>query len=143
MVTDVHAMGLDLAQGLLLTEAFYWDMNDDTRAWSRRFLERRGLMPNQMNAGDYSSALHYLKSVEVAGTDEPRAVAAAMRQLPINDVTIKDGRIRSDGRVERDMYLFRVKTPAESKSEWDLYSLVATVPFKDAFRPLSEGGCMT
>ena len=143
MVTDVHAMGLDLAQGLLLTEAFYWDMNDDSRAWSRRFLERRGLMPNQMNAGDYSSALHYLKSVEVAGTDEPKAVAAAMRQLPINDPTIKGGRIRSDGRVERDMYLFRVKAPVESKSEWDLYSLVATVPFKDAFRPLSEGGCMT
>jgi branched-chain amino acid transport system substrate-binding protein len=141
MVTDVHAMGLDLAQGLLLTEAFYWDRTDECRAWSRRFFERRQLMPNQMNAGDYSAALHYLKSVQAAGTDAPAAVAAAMRVLPINDPTIKNGKIRSDGRVERDMYLFRVKTPGESKSEWDLYNLIATVPFKDAFRPLSEGGC--
>lgn len=143
MVTDVHAMGLGLAQGLLLTEGFYWDLTDDSRAWSKRFFERRGLMPNQMNAGDYSSALHYLKSVAAVGTDEPKAVAAEMRRLPINDPTIKDGRIRSDGRVERDMYLFKVKTPAESKSEWDLYSLVATVPFKDAFRPVDERGCVT
>jgi branched-chain amino acid transport system substrate-binding protein len=98
-------------------------------------------MPNQMNAGDYSSALHYLKSVAAAGTDEPRAVAAAMHSLPINDPTIKNGIIRRDGRVERAMYLFRVKTPGQSTSEWDLYTLVATVPFQDAFRPLSEGGC--
>ena len=143
MVTDVHAMGLDLAQGLLLTEGFYWDLTDDSRAWSQRFFERRGLMPNQMNAGDYSSALHYLKSVAAAGTDEPKAVAAQMRRLPINDPTIKNGRIRGDGRIERDMYLFKVKTPGESKSEWDLYNLVATVPFKDAFRPVDEGGCVT
>lgn len=141
MITDVHAMGLDVAQGLLLTEAFYWDMNDETRAWSTRFFERRGLMPNQMNAGDYSAALHYLKSVQAAGSDDPKTVAAEMRTLPINDPTIKDGKIRNDGRVERDMYLFRVKTPSQSKSEWDLYNLVATVPFKDAFRSLSEGGC--
>lgn len=142
MVTDVHAIGLDLAQGMLLTEAFYWDLTDDSRAWSKRFFERRKLMPNQMNAGDYSSALHYLKSVQAAGTDEPVAVAAAMRTLPINDPTIKNGKIRSDGRVERDMYLFRVKTPSQSESEWDIYDLVSTVPFKDAFRPLSEGGCV-
>ena len=141
MVTDVHAMGLELAQGLLLTEGFYWDRTEESRAWSKRFFARRGLMPNQMNAGDYSSALHYLKAVQAAGTDEPKAVAAAMRRLPINDPTIKDGRIRSDGRVERDMYLFRVKRPGQSKSEWDLYDLVATVPFKDAFRPLSDGAC--
>ena len=141
MVTDVHAMGLELAQGLLLTEGFYWDRTEDSRAWSKRFFARRGLMPNQMNAGDYSSALHYLKAVQAAGTDEPKAVAAAIRRLPINDPTIKDGRIRSDGRVERDMYLFRVKRPGQSKSEWDLYDLVATVPFNDAFRPLSDGAC--
>ena len=129
MVTDVHAMGLELAQGLLLTEAYYWDMTDDSRTWSKRFLERRGLMANQLNAGDYSSALHYLKSVRAAGADEPKAVAAAMRERPINDATIKNGKIRSDGRVERDMYLFRVKAPSQSKPEWDLYDLVATVPF--------------
>jgi branched-chain amino acid transport system substrate-binding protein len=140
-ITDVKSLGLDLAQDLLLTEAFYWDLTDESRAWSKRFLERRKLMPNQMNAGDYGSARHFLKAVEAAGTDEPTAVAAAMRKLPINDPSIKDGKIRSDGRVERDMYLFRVKKPSTSKSEWDLYDLVSTVPFKDAFRPLSEGGC--
>ena len=142
MITDVKALGLELAQGLLLTEGFYWDQTDDSRAWSRRFFERRKLMPNQMNAGDYSSALHYLKGVQAAGSADPTAVASAMRALPINDATIKDGKIRDDGRVERDMYLFRVKTPAQSKSEWDLYDLVATVPFNEAFRPLSEGGCV-
>lgn len=142
MITDVHAMGLDLAQGLLLTEAFYWDLNDETRAWSKRFFARRGLMPNQMNAGDYSSAQHYLRAVQAAGTVDPKSVAAEMRKLPINDATIKNGKIRSDGRVERDMYLFRVKAPAQSKSEWDVYDLVVTVPFNDAFRPLSEGGCV-
>ena len=143
MITDVKALGLPLAQNLLLTEAFYWDLTDESRAWSKRFLERRKLMPNQMNAGDYSSALHYLKAVQAAGTDEPKAVAAAMHKLPINDPTTKNVKIRSDGRVERDMYLFRVKKPSESKSDWDLYDFVATVPFKDAFRPLSEGGCVT
>ena len=141
MITDVKAIGLAAAQGLLLTEGFYWDRTDDSRAWSKRFFARRGLMPNQMNAADYSAALHYLKAVQAAGTDEPKAVVAAMRRLPINDFTLSNGRIRSDGRVERDMYLFRVKKPSESKSEWDLYDLVATVPFNDAFRPLSEGGC--
>lgn len=141
MITDVKAIGLAAAQGLLLTEGFYWDRTDDSRAWSKRFFARRGLMPNQMNAADYSAAFHYLKAVQAAGTDEPKAVAAAMRRLPINDFTLSNGRIRSDGRVERDMYLFRVKKPSESKSEWDLYDLVATVPFNDAFRLLSEGGC--
>ena len=141
MITDVKALGLEVAQGMLLTEGFYWDQTPQSRAWSERFFERRKLMPNQMNAGDYSAALHYLKSVQAAGTDEPKAVAAAMRKLPINDATLKDGKIRADGRVERDMYLFRVKTPGESKSAWDLYDLVATVPFNEAFRPLSEGGC--
>ncbi len=141
MITDVKALGLDVAQGLLLTEGFYWDQTDDSRAWSKRFFERRKLMPNQMNAGDYSSALHYLKGVQAAGTADPSAVAAAMRKLPINDATLRNGKIRADGRVERDMYLFRVKTPSESKSDWDLYDLVGTVPFNEAFRPLSEGGC--
>jgi branched-chain amino acid transport system substrate-binding protein len=141
MITDVHALGLEAAQGMLLSEGFYWDQNDDTRAFSARFLARRNLMPNMMNAADYSAALHYLKAVQAAGTDEPRAVAAAMRSLPINDATLKNGRIRSDGRVERDMYLFRVKTPSGSRSAWDLYEQVAIVPFAEAFRPLAEGGC--
>ncbi|MGF3027816.1 ABC transporter substrate-binding protein [Methylobacterium aquaticum] len=141
MVTDVHALGLQAGQGMLVAEGFYWDQSDDARAFSRRFLDRRRLMPNMMNAATFSATLHYLKAVSVAGTDEPKAVAAAMRTLPINDATITDGRIRSDGRVERDMYLFRVKSPAVSKGEWDLYEMVARVPFAEAFRPLSEGGC--
>jgi branched-chain amino acid transport system substrate-binding protein len=141
MITDVHALGLPAAQGMLLVEGFYWDRTEASRAFSRRFHERRKLMPNMMNAGTYSAVLHYLKAVQAAGTDEPKAVAAAMRGLPINDATVTDGRIRGDGRVERDMYLFRVKAPAASKAEWDLYEQVATVPFAEAFRPLAEGGC--
>jgi branched-chain amino acid transport system substrate-binding protein len=143
MITDVHALGLAAAQGMLLSEGFYWDQSDEARAFSQRFFSRRKVMPNMMNAGDYGATLHYLKAVQAAGTDEPKAVAAAMRRIPINDPTLKDGHIRSDGRVERDMTLFRVKTPAESRSEWDLYEKVAIVPFKDAFRPLAEGGCPT
>ncbi|WP_439572138.1 ABC transporter substrate-binding protein [Phreatobacter sp.] len=143
MITDVHALGLDAAQGMLLSEGFYWDQSDETRGFATRFFARRNLMPNMMNAADYSATMHYLKAVQAAGTDEPRAVAAAMRSLPINDATLRNGRIRSDGRVERDMYLFRVKKPGESRGPWDLYEQVATVPFADAFRPLSEGGCPT
>ena len=128
---------------MLLVEGFYWDQSDEARAFSQRFYARRGLMPNMMNAGTYSATLHFLKAVQAAGTDDPQAVADAMRRLPINDATISNGHIRSDGRVERDMYLFRVKSPEASRSEWDLYDKVATVPFFDAFRPLSEGGCPT
>lgn len=141
MITDVHALGLEGAQGMLLSEGFYWDQSEDSRAFANRFLARRKLIPNMMNAADYSAALHYLKAVQAAGTDEPKAVAAAMRNLPINDATLKNGKIRADGRVERDMYLFRVKKPGTSQGPWDLYEQVATVPFAEAFRPLSEGGC--
>jgi branched-chain amino acid transport system substrate-binding protein len=95
-----------------------------------------------MNAGNYSATLHYLKGVQAAGTEEPLAVASAMRELGVNDATLEGGKIRADGRVERDMYLFRVKTPGESRSAWDLFDLVGTVPFSEAFRPLSDGGCM-
>jgi branched-chain amino acid transport system substrate-binding protein len=141
MITDVHALGPEAAQGMLLSEGFYWDQSDDTRAFATRFFARRKLMPNMMNAADYSATLHYLKSLASAGTDEPKAVAAAMRKLPITDMTIKDGKIRSDGQVERNMYVFRVKKPSEVRSEWSLYDQVATVPFADAFRPLAEGNC--
>jgi branched-chain amino acid transport system substrate-binding protein len=141
MITDVHALGLNAAQGMLLSEGFYWDQSDAARAFALRFFERRKLMPNMMNAADYSAALHYLKAVQAVGTDEPKAVAASMRSVPINDPTIKNGRIRNDGRVERDMVLFRVKKPSESRSAWDLYEKVTTVPFSEAFRPLAEGNC--
>jgi branched-chain amino acid transport system substrate-binding protein len=141
MINDVHTLGLPVAQGMLLTEGFYWDQNEDTRRWSKRFFEQRKTMPNMMNAADYSATLHYLKAVAAVGTDEPKAVAAKMREMPVNDPMTKNGRIRPDGRLEREMYLFRVKSPAESKGAWDYYDLTATLPAGAAFRPLSQGGC--
>jgi branched-chain amino acid transport system substrate-binding protein len=140
-INDVHSLGLERAQGMLLTEGFYWDLNEETRAWSKRFLERQGKMPNMSQVGLYSSVMHYLKAVEAAGTDETGAVMAKMRELPINDVFAKNGRIREDGRMVHDMYLMQVKAPAESKGEWDLFKLVETIPGDRAFRPLDAGGC--
>jgi branched-chain amino acid transport system substrate-binding protein len=140
-INDVHSLGLERAQGMLLTEGFYWDLNDETRAWSKRFLDRHGKMPNMSQAGLYSSVMHYLKAVEAAGTDETGPVMAKMRELPINDVFAKNGRIREDGRMVHDMYLFEVKTPAESKGPWDYYKLLATVPGEEAFQPLAKSRC--
>jgi len=140
-INDVHSLGLERAQGMLLTEGFYWDLNDETRAWSKRFFERHNKMPNMSQAGLYSSVMHYLKAVEAAGTDETAAVMAKMRELPINDVFAKNGRIREDGRMVHDMYLFEVKTPAESKGPWDYYKLLATVPGEEAFQPLAKSRC--
>jgi branched-chain amino acid transport system substrate-binding protein len=140
-INDVHSLGLERAQGMLLTEGFYWDLNDETRAWSKRFFDKQSKMPNMSQAGLYSSVMHYLKAVEVAGTDETGPVMAKMRELPINDVFAKNGRIREDGRMVHDMYLFEVKTPAESKGPWDYYKLVATVPGEEAFQPLSKSRC--
>ena len=140
-ITDIDSVGLDTAQGLLLAEAFYWDLNDETRAFSKRFMEGVKRMPTSVQAGTYSSVTHYLKAVKAAGTDEAKAVLAEMRKLPINDFMTKDGQVRADGRVIRDMYLMQAKTPEESKGEWDLVKMIATVPGKDAFRPLNEGDC--
>jgi branched-chain amino acid transport system substrate-binding protein len=140
-VNDVKSLGLPAAQGMLLTEAFYWDLNDETRAWSRRFFERTGKMPNMSQAGLYSSTMHYLKAVQAAGTDETAAVMKAMKETPINDFFARNGRIREDGRMVHDMYLFQVKTAAESKDPWDLYKLVATVPGSEAFQPLERSRC--
>jgi branched-chain amino acid transport system substrate-binding protein len=140
-INDVHSLGLERAQGMLLTEGFYWDLNDETRAWSKRFFERQQKMPNMSQAGVYSTVLHYLKSVEAAGTDETGAVMAKMRELPINDVFAKNGRIREDGRMVHDMYLFEVKKPSESKGPWDYYKLLATVPGEEAFQALSKSRC--
>jgi branched-chain amino acid transport system substrate-binding protein len=140
-INDVHSLGLERAQGMLLTEGFYWDLNDETRAWSKRFFDRHGKMPNMSQAGLYSSVMHYLKAVEAAGTDETGPVMAKMRELPINDVFAKNGRIREDGRMVHDMYLFEVKTPAESKGPWDYYKLLATVPGEEAFQPLAKSRC--
>ncbi len=140
-MTDVKGMGLDLAQGLVLTNAFYWDRDDETRAWSKRFYDRMKRMPHMGDAGDYSSTMHYLAAVKAAGTDEAMAVMSKMRELPINDFFAKNGRIREDGRMVHDMYVYEVKKPSESKGEWDYYKLREVIPGDQAFRPLKDSAC--
>jgi branched-chain amino acid transport system substrate-binding protein len=140
-LNDTAALGLEAAQGLLFTEAFYWDMNDETRAWSKRYFDRFKKMPTSTQAGDYSSTMHYLNAVKAAGTTDAKPVMAKMRELPVNDFFAKNGRVREDGRFIHDMYLMQVKTPAESKGPWDFYKLLETVPGDQAFRPLSESVC--
>jgi len=140
-ITDTHALGVKATQGLIVTDAFYWDMNDETRAFSKRFNDKVGHMPTMIQAGLYSATMHYLKAIEAVGTDEAPKVMAQMRATPINDFFAKGGKIRIDGRMVHDMYLFEVKKPEESKGEWDLYKLIATVPGDEAFRPLDKGGC--
>jgi branched-chain amino acid transport system substrate-binding protein len=139
--SDVQSLGLKTAQGLVLTTAFYWDQNDETRAWTKRFRAKRDKVPNLTTAGVYSATAHYLKAVAAAGTDEPKAVMAKMRELPINDFMTKNGKLREDGRVLRDMYLAQVKSPAESRGKDDIYKILATVPADKAWRPLNEGKC--
>ncbi len=139
---DIHALGLPKAQGLLLADSFYWDMDDATRAWSKRFMARfNGRAPGSLQAAVYGAVTHYLKAVQAAGTDEAGAVMAQMRQMPIHDFYTKNAHLRRDGRVVRDMYLLQVKTPAESRYPWDYYKVVETVPGDKAFRPEAEGGC--
>ncbi len=140
-IADVHSLGAEAAQGLLLATPFYWDMNDDTRAFAKRFYESRKMMPTMHQAGVYSAVAHYLKAVQASGTDEAKAVVAKMKATPIHDFFAQDGYIREDGRMVHEMYLMQVKTPAESKGEWDLYKQLAKVPGDEAFRPMSEGGC--
>ena len=140
-ITDVHSLGLETAQGMILTNAFYWDRDDETRAFAKRFFEMRGVMPHMGDAGDYSSTLHYLRAIEAAGTDEAGAVMAKMKELPVNDFFAKNGRVREDGRFVHDMYVYEVKKPSESKGPWDYYKLLATIPAEEAFRPLSESDC--
>jgi branched-chain amino acid transport system substrate-binding protein len=141
-LTDVHALGLEKAQGLLLTESFYWDLNDQTRAWSKRFAERhRGAMPTMAQAGVYSAVLHYLKAVEALKSDEGPKVIARMKEMPTDDPVFGKGIVRADGRKIHPTYLFEVKKPAESKGPWDYYKLRATIPADQAFRPLDQGGC--
>ncbi|MAA64913.1 MAG: ABC transporter permease [Alteromonadaceae bacterium] len=140
-LTDVHALGVDAAQGIQLTTGWYWDMNDETRAWSDRFLEKTGVRPTMVHAGIYSSTIQYLKAIEATDSDEAQTVRKQMMDTPINDMFATNGRIREDGRMVHDMYLAQVKTPAESKDEWDLYKIVRTIPAEEAFRPLSESKC--
>lgn len=140
-LTDVHALGVEAAQGIQLTTGWYWNMNDEARAWSDRFMEKTGVRPTMVHAGVYSSTMQYLKAVDATDSDDAQTVRKQMMDTPINDMFAKNGRIREDGRMVHDMYLAKVKTPAESKSEWDLYDIVRTIPAEEAFRPLSESKC--
>jgi branched-chain amino acid transport system substrate-binding protein len=140
-VSDVNALGLEAAQGLLLTEAFYWDQNDETRAFAKRYVDEIKKVPTMVQAGAYGAALHYLKAVQATGSDDGPKVMAKMRETPINDFMTRNGKLREDGRVMRDMYLFQVKTPAESKGRFDFYKQLAVIPAEEAFRPLAESEC--
>jgi len=140
-ITDVHSLGVKATQGLIVTDAFYWDRDDESRAFSKRFYDKVGHMPTMIQAGLYSATMHYLKAIEAIGTDEAPKVMEEMRKMPINDFFAKNGKIRIDGRMVHDMYLFEVKKPEESKGEWDLYNILATIPAEQSIRPLAEGGC--
>lgn len=140
-ISEVHALGLSATQDIMLTTPFYWDMDDETRAFSKRFFEKRKAMPTFYQAGVYGAVSHYLKAIKAAGTDAAPAVMKTMKATPVNDFMTKNGSVREDGRVLRDMHLFQVKTPPESKAPWDYYKLVRSVPADRAFRPLSESEC--
>ena len=141
-ITDVHSLGLQTAQGLIFTEAFYWDLNDGTRAWSKRFAAANGgKYPSMVQAGVYSSVLHYLKAVEAAKTDDGTKIIAKMKEMPTDDALFGKGRVRQDGRKLHQAYLVEVKKPAESKGPYDYYKIRATIPADQAFRPETEGGC--
>jgi len=140
-ITDIHSLGLKATQGMYLTEAFYWDANDETRAWSKRFFERAKKMPTMVQAGQYSSVMHYLNGVKATGTDDTQKVMAWMKKTPVNDFFAKKAVIREDGRLVHDMYLMQVKKPDESKYPWDYYNVRQTIPAAEAFQPLSASKC--
>ncbi len=141
-LTDVHALGLQTAQGLILTNTFYWDQNDQTRAFAKRFAERdKGIHPTMIHAGVYSAVLHYLKAVEALKTDDGTKVIAKMKETPTDDPLFGKGTIRADGRKIHPAYLVEVKKPSESKGPWDYYKVRATIPADQAFRPLNAGEC--
>jgi branched-chain amino acid transport system substrate-binding protein len=140
-VLDVHGLGLQAAAGTVLSEGFYWDLDDGTRRFAQRFLARHGAMPSQIQAGLYSATLHYLRAVAAEGSTAAEPVIQRMHAMPIHDDVVRHARLRSDGRMVHDWYVFQVKTPAESHGPWDLYRLLDTVPSDEAFRPESAGGC--
>ena len=140
-LSDVHAAGLKIAHGLTFMQSWYWDLNDDTRAFAKRFFERTQRMPNDNQAALYSSVRHYLEAVKAVGGDDDTKIAAAMRQAPISDIFAADGHVREDGRVTYDRYLMRVKTPEASKAPYDYLEVVAKIPASEAFRPLGATGC--
>jgi branched-chain amino acid transport system substrate-binding protein len=140
-INDIHSIGLDATQGLVVGDAFYWDQDDQSRAFARRFYDKLHKMPNMLQAGVYSSTTHYLQAVQAAGTTDAAAVMQKMREMPIHDFFAHDGHIRGDGLMVHDMYLYQVKTPSESKGAWDLYKRIATIPGDQAFQPLSQSRC--
>jgi branched-chain amino acid transport system substrate-binding protein len=140
-ISDVHSMELKAAQGLKFVTAFYWDRDDESRAWSKRFFDKQGRMPTMAQASVYSAVRHYIAAIAAAGTDEAKAVMAKMRELPVNDFYVKNGHLREDGRLVHDMYFAQVKTPSESSGPWDYYKMLGVIPGDQAFRPLAEGGC--
>jgi branched-chain amino acid transport system substrate-binding protein len=141
LITDVHALGLKAAQGLLLTTSFYWDMDNDTRIWSKRFYHKLHKMPTMWQAGTYSAVTHYLKAIQASGTDEPLAVAAKMREMPVEDFFARHGRLRADGLMVHDLVLVEVKKPDESAYPWDYYKILATIPGEEAFPRLEDEPC--
>jgi branched-chain amino acid transport system substrate-binding protein len=140
-ITDVHSLGLTAAQGLRFITGFYWDRDDETRSWSKRFFDRYGRMPTSAQAAVYSAIRHYLRAIEASGSDDAKAVMAKMREIPVNDFFAKNGKLREDGRLLHDMYFVQVKTPAESSGPWDYYKIIETIPGDQAFRPAGEDGC--
>ena len=140
-INQVHDLGLETTQGMMLSESFYWDQSDAARAWSKRFFDRVGVMPNALQAGAYSSTMHYLRAVAKAGTTATEPVMRAMRDTPINDFFVQNGVIRADGLMVHDMFVFRVKRPDESHGPWDYLQLVATIPGDQAFEPLKQSKC--
>lgn len=140
-LAEVHGLGAEAAQGLSLTEGFYWDRNDETREFGQRFFDRTGRMPNMIQAGTYSAVLQYLKAIKESGTDETEAVAKALHEMPVNDVFAKNGKVGANGRMIYDMYLMEVKKPDEMAGDWDYYNVLATVPGDKAFINPTESGC--
>lgn len=141
MDTDIKGMGLQVAQGLLFTMGFYWDLNDQTRAWSKRFFAIHKAMPTMIQAGAYSATMHYLKAIQATGTDDSDTLVKKMKDTPINDFFAKDGKIQANGRMTHDMYLAEVKKPEESKGEWDIVKIKRVIPGNEAFQPLKESTC--
>jgi branched-chain amino acid transport system substrate-binding protein len=140
-ISDVHSLGLETTQGMYLTEGFYWDLDDKSRAWSKGFMDKHKKQPTSVQAGVYSSIYNYLKAIEATGTDDPAAVMQHLRSTTINDPIIRNGKLREDGRLVHDMYLLQVKKPSESKKPWDYYTVKQTIPADQAYRPLAQSEC--
>ncbi|MGV8894446.1 MAG: ABC transporter substrate-binding protein [Burkholderiaceae bacterium] len=140
-INDIHSLGLNLTQGMYLTDSWYWDQSPESRKWSKRFFEKMKKMPSSLQAGDYSTAMHYLNAVKAAGTDDADKVIAKMKETKVNDMYAKNGTIRPDGRMVHDMFLMQVKTKAESKYPWDYYKVVQTIPGEQAFTTKADSKC--